>query len=279
MAIDRAKVVELYSSGLTTTRVAQELGCSRPSVSRILKEEGVFTRSRSLDLDEALIQELYRGGLSIRSIAKRLGCSYKAIFNRLDEKRTPWKDPDIDPDEVIRLYIKQRMSSRHAAQVLGCSDTFVRTVLGQEGVLRRCSSPFGTRQRFRHHGHPVKLGSGWERHVYSILWREFGEGFFFQGEFGEREHKCTPKLDLVRARGLAEKYAANKDTYTWHPDFLIPGFGILEVKGGWKARQRWNQCVVPCIRATEMEYEVYALNVSPYGTRSWEELEDLLEQV
>ena len=226
--------------------------------------------------------DLYLSGLTLSEVAEEVGCFWVTVRKRLLDRGIAIRDghrPEINDNAIKRMYIEGLLTTSEIANRLGCSNVTVTKRLRRNGVRLRPSGPFGTILRFRHHGYPVKLGSGWERHVYSILWREFGEDFLFQGEFGEREHKRTPKLTLIRDPGIPRKYRTKKDTYDWHPDFFIPGFGILEVKGGWKVRQKWNQCIVPCIRATEMEHEVHVLNRPPYFTKTWADLHSLLEVI
>ena len=279
---------ELYiERKLSIQDVAKRVGHSPQVVGRHLQRMSVsrkpWEENKRRDLDSSEIARLYGRGLSTYQVANLLGCCYSTISSRLREMgirvrtRAEQHRIDVDEDEVVRLYSKCHMTTSEISSILGVSADVVRSRLRENSVPRRPPGHFGSVRVFRHHGHPVKLGSGWEAQVYSILWREFGEDFLFQGEFGERKHKCTPRFRLDLADNLPERYQTKKDHYGWHPDFVIPDLDmVIEVKGGWKVRQRWNQCVIPCLKTTDFPHAVYGVLDSPYKVSTWDQLRNIL---
>lgn len=78
MKLDPARVAELYNRPMSIAQVAAELGCSYPTVKRVMRENGIEPRERwwnssgtSLPLDQ--IQEMYESGMTCKEICAKLG--------------------------------------------------------------------------------------------------------------------------------------------------------------------------------------------------------------
>jgi hypothetical protein len=268
--------------------IASLFGESPNTISLRLRKLNIPIReyegNKKKDLDDAKIVRMYESGQSCNQLAQVFHCSHSVILERLHAAGVEVRDGtlDLDEDKILRMYTKQGIQAQEIADLLGCSHNAVRKRLRKLGVEIRPASKFGSIRAFKYHKCQVKLGSGWEAGVYSHLWHKFGDGgFFFQGEFGPRSHLTTPKFSLRRPEGLPVAYTTNKSTYDWHPDFMIPGFGIIEVKGGWMVSQRWNQCVVPCIMASVdlLKCPVYVLKQDPHKACNWKQLRKMLERV
>ena len=279
--IDEERLKDMFAAGMRKEDMAAEFGCSTATVNKNLKKHGIESRPniRRLSLDASRLREMHEKGMSCGDIAMRVGCSKPTVIDRLralgiqTHSATPNRI-DIDIDSLTEMY--RVLSVSEISATLEVSRGTVLNRLREAGIHIRPASSFGRVRKWKPHGCPVKLDSGWEAGVYRILWKEFGDGgFLFQGEFGEREHLCTPSLQLNRPLSLPERYRSKvKTMYEWTPDFVIPSLGwIVEVKGGWKTRQRWNQCVIPCIRSTpDFPFEVYEVRTNPHSIRSFDEL-------
>ena len=282
--IDKDSLTKMYLEKMKSAKeIARILGCGPNTVISKLERMGIVVRNdcnRKKDIKKKDIRRLYlKDKLSVNEVARKLGCSASVMRERLLDMRIEIRDTrlELDEDRIIHMYTKLGMPANEIAEAIGCAHNVIRRRLRENGICIRPSSRFGSIKIFKAHGHLVKLGSGWEKHVYSILWKEFGDNFLFQGEFGDRQHKQTPKFTLNKPT-LPIRYKTNKDTYLWHPDFVIPSLNIiLEVKGGWRARQRWNQCILPCIGSTpDFQYEIYEMRTIPYKIKTWAELKDIL---
>lgn len=72
---DIERIVRLYKSGLSATAVAQQLGISKTTTLRYLKESGVQVRRGKRQVDVEGIVEDYARGLSLRDVGARHGMS------------------------------------------------------------------------------------------------------------------------------------------------------------------------------------------------------------
>ena len=267
-------------------QISKESQWSPNVVNRALRDIGIDIRrdsNQKKNFDRDRITRWYQEGLSTQTIANRLGCSASIIRDRLlqwDIEIRSSTRIEMDEERILYLYNKVGMSAQEIADHIGYSHNAIRKRLRENNIVRP-SGKFGSVRVFKPHGYPVKFGSGWEARMYQILWRVFGEeGFFFQGEFGDRENRCTSKMELNKPENLPSRYITNKNTYTWHPNFLVPTLGIIEIKGGWRIRQKWNQCIIPCIRATpNLGYSIWVLKSSPFEATSWTDLRGKLELV
>lgn len=287
--VDDAEVVTLYESGLNSNQVADRLDCSGRTIIRVLKRMNVERKSyrqvKNKELKEAPLLDEYVSGVSITDLASRYNCDVTTMYRHIRKSGACIRPShyyfsyDIDIELVASMY-RDGLTISEISERLGVSGGVIRSRLDKADVIR-VHPQFGSVKRFKHHGQLVKLGSGWEKHVYSILWKEFGEDFLFQGEFGDRKYKSVNTMLLNRPLNLTAQFSAIKNTYDWTPDFVIPSLNmVIEVKGGWRARQRWNQCVVPCLRATPtIPIEIFEMGVDPYGMRNWSDLKRVLKPI
>jgi hypothetical protein len=83
---DHQAIVDLYLTGLTTERVAQQIGCSVKTVRRQVREARV-SRARRLDIDD--IARRYQAGQSTIEIGAAIGSSTGAVSNAMRRAGIP----------------------------------------------------------------------------------------------------------------------------------------------------------------------------------------------
>lgn len=289
-AEDEIEVVLLRTEeNMSSIDIASRFKCSSNAVRHLLKRKGVPTSNIRTKVNERIdtedVIQRYKE-MNIAQLSRYFNCTGQLITKILIEAKVDINSkPNIvhlDVDKVTRMY-KSGMVIREIAGIFGVSRSTIRGRLLKAEIPIRPSGEFGSIRLFKAHGQLVKLGSGWEARVYSILWREFGDGgFLFQGEFGSRKERCTPKFILNKPLTLPEKYRAKyKTVYTWHPDFVIPSLNaVIEVKGGWRATQTWNQCIIPCLKSTsDLNHKVYEMRSIPYKIKTWKGLKKVLTRI
>ena len=82
-----------YLGGETVYQLAEAFGCSRQTVSAVLKRNGVMTRGQKLD--EATVGELvrlYRSGRSMAAVSEELGISTRSVLNYLQASGVQTRD-------------------------------------------------------------------------------------------------------------------------------------------------------------------------------------------
>ena len=291
--LDEEAMVRMYvDRKMSAPQIADKLGCSDTTVRKYLRLNGIGIRtpgeSNKLDLDTDLLIDMYVGRkMSAPQIADKLRCNKITVCNHLRRAGVNIRasseshELNLDMSLLVRMYVDQKMTTAQIAEQMGCTNVTVCNRLRKHGVALRPGGSLGYIDDWTH-PYPLRFGSGWEAHVYKVLLGGRNRRFLFQGEFGARKAYCTPKIRLNRPADLPKRHQAKtKNTYLWHPDFMIPFLGvIIEVKGGWRARQKWNQCIIPCIRATpDLGYEVYEMGVDPYKIQSLAELKKTLVRI
>jgi DNA-directed RNA polymerase specialized sigma24 family protein len=81
-------IIGLYKSGLSTTAIAQQLGCHKSTVWRRLKNAGTEFRPAWFDRQKfptLQIVCLYCEGLTAREVAAKLGCTRRTVTRRLHQ--------------------------------------------------------------------------------------------------------------------------------------------------------------------------------------------------
>jgi transposase-like protein len=79
-AEQQATVVARYSSGETSTVLADEYGVAKSTILRILRESRVVVRRQSLTAEQVSeAADLYESGLSLSQVAKRLDVNQETM--------------------------------------------------------------------------------------------------------------------------------------------------------------------------------------------------------
>ncbi len=124
-AIDRNSVAELRRRGLSSTDIAQRLGCSKAGAAKVIKEleaDGTVdrfhardverARARANDPHRATIVRMRRQGLSYPDIAKRIGCAPGTVFKkvmRLEREGVLAKWGHEDESLALTRYLQEHM--------------------------------------------------------------------------------------------------------------------------------------------------------------------------
>lgn len=114
-------------------------------------ESGALIRTvdpQRMPVDREHVRSLYRDGFTQPEIARRMGlnpASVSRILKKIGEPTRPpnsyrWSAPD--PDEVVRLYVDERLGLRAVSRVTGASVKLVVRALQSRGIeTRRPGTP------------------------------------------------------------------------------------------------------------------------------------------
>lgn len=145
------RIVALYQGGMSTRKLAGEIGIDRSTVTDVLKRRGVSMRSLESvrgriprDLEDHLV-ELYRSGNSAYRVGVMTGRSTFLVMRVLRRQgvslrsraRPPQKSapPEIE-HRILRLY-DEGYSRIRTAQLVGVSEWVVRRVLAHHDTTMR----------------------------------------------------------------------------------------------------------------------------------------------
>jgi hypothetical protein len=155
-------VGRLYAGqGLSTYRIAEIAGISRPRVGRLLRKAGVPVkprgagRRRPLGAEQAalvdLMELLYlRSRLSSGQIAAVTGIPERTVRSRLRARGVPmrtrgWPNREdratVPADELVRLYVRDGLSAAEAGRVLGVPGRVVLRAAHDQGLPVRLGGP------------------------------------------------------------------------------------------------------------------------------------------
>lgn len=106
MTLDTQEVVSMYESGMSGTKVAEELGVTSAAVYYHLRKAGVDT-SRGVDADRAA--ELYESGMTTPEVADELGVAISTIHYHLKKQGVEMRSRgarrmDLPVDEIIERW-------------------------------------------------------------------------------------------------------------------------------------------------------------------------------
>ena len=285
--LDTSTLLAAYNEGVALSTIAEQMGCSTTAIKSRLVDLEAPPRPRATHqkvvLNEELLIEKYLSGLPSTALQRTFKCSYATILKRLRAQGITIRDAgsysrrdDVDTDMLIDLYTEGWSSDRVAGH-LGCSAHLVRRRLVEMGVERRSGSPHGG--ICVHDGVTVKVDSGWEAHVFTVLRDHFGDTIRFQGEFGKRSEMRTRTLILAKPDAVRRVYLPHRPHYNWTPDFFIPPLNLyLEVKG-WHGLPKWESVIVPSIRHNVLKTRVAALTINPYRMKTWPKLRGVLHYI
>jgi len=104
-----AIVIEMYEDGLSTYDIAEQLDVNRHTISRILKENEIETRTiadyHKLKHDDIVL--LYKEGKNKHEIAKELGLTYYTVRKVLEDKGLALNKKDRETVAIAR-YIQMK---------------------------------------------------------------------------------------------------------------------------------------------------------------------------
>lgn len=146
---ERARIVELYSAGLSLDQTAAQVRRSYNTVWRVVDMAGVMRRrpddvTLTLPQKQAVVAS-WRERYSLRAVARHTGHRAATVLQVL-------LDANIDPtpglgvhrsalaDHMSQLYTEEGMSVREVAAAVNRSYGTVHNALSDRGVLRRRGS-------------------------------------------------------------------------------------------------------------------------------------------
>jgi DNA-directed RNA polymerase specialized sigma24 family protein len=135
---------------LSDVEIAEELGCSQPTVTRWRNRLDIEQPENSPWRDEGLLNELYKEqGLSDAEIAEELGCTPDCITKWRDKfgiESDYYVDSALDDEEKLKqLYEDEELSTYDIADRFGCCEYSVRKRLIEFGIERRSQSDYANR--------------------------------------------------------------------------------------------------------------------------------------
>jgi DNA invertase Pin-like site-specific DNA recombinase len=137
---------DLYlKQGLTVEETARRVHIRRPTVSRILKSEGVTVPKKpqripgkpKRNLEKILHLYLHRGWTAER-IAEHFGCTTRAIFHQIYNagKSRASLRPPLDPAKIKELYIDDGVTVKQIAEQFRVGHHAINKILDSEGIER-----------------------------------------------------------------------------------------------------------------------------------------------
>lgn len=211
MQSDIPRVISLYQSGLTMSKVAKECGYrSHVSILRILVKAGIPTRSReefmvgkSNARKHSLVQDLYSYGVNTEGKAYLLGLlysdgwvstskptSYTVGFGSTDLELVEIVTKILEASHPIRVKKSRKVSHKNMYEVRFDSKLLVSDLIAL-GCVERKSHVLA---------YPSNLGPDMTRHFIRGLWD--GDGSVTHTRV--KEGKPYLRLSLVGSKGITE---------------------------------------------------------------------------
>ncbi len=143
---DHQCIAEMYESGTALLVVAEEFHCSKKTIEKILRSQGVELRHdgcRFVSSECNEIAAMYEKGLSQDKIAKKLGTDEKTIARTLRRSGVPIRSDgkrhftEEEQKEMARLYQEEEYTQSGIGAVFSCSQTAVYFILKKLGVKAR----------------------------------------------------------------------------------------------------------------------------------------------
>lgn len=142
--IQQKKIIELYEKGLTTEQIAKKYKVRRRTISTVLKENNIQTRTSSklTSEDREHILNLYKKGATITQISLEMQTSYSYISKILTEsglhspirrKKMSSKIPPFTQSKICDSY-KQGISIEKLGKMYSLSPPTIRKILGLNHV-------------------------------------------------------------------------------------------------------------------------------------------------
>jgi hypothetical protein len=147
--LDR-EIIELFNKGLNYRQIATYFKTDSKIIIKRLSRNGIsatiLPKERRLDLDNNVILESYNQGNSPEKIAKLLKTNCVTIRNRLKQQGIiliPSKRDDVKTEELIKLYVEDKLSTTKIAYKFNTTAQMVKTRLKQAGISRRSKKEAG----------------------------------------------------------------------------------------------------------------------------------------
>ena len=133
-----ALIIEMYEDGLSTYEIAQELELNRHTISRILKENKIETRTIAdyHKFKHEDIESLFKEGRNKHEIAQELGLTYYTVRKVLEDKGLILNKKDRESVAIAR-YIQMKnkgYENEYIAIFLNLSEKQLNKLVRNSGV-------------------------------------------------------------------------------------------------------------------------------------------------
>ncbi len=242
------KIINLYESGLSLSKVSVLLNRKKNNIKKILIDNNVWVEGRDnvkKNLNEELIIDLYNSGLSLQKIADKLNISKSPIkrvikgAGILRSGTSSGKKIELslkDKDMIKRLYLEEFKNSDEIAEELKLSKSFVDKYLHNSDYRRNRSESISLSKTGVKLSEKTKMNmslaqqkfakSGKRKQAGGVCKNYVVEGIKCQGTYEKwfldkllEENKNLPK----NAQSINTPYG------TYYPDFELNG-KFIEIK-------------------------------------------------
>jgi len=142
-----ALIIAMYEDGLSTYEIAQELEMNRHTISKVLKENRIETRTIAdyHKLKHGDIEELFNKGKTKHEIAKELGLTYYTVRKVLEDRGLILNKKDRETVSIAR-YIQMKnkgYDNEYIAIFLDISEKQLNKLIRNSGVnvsIVRCKT-------------------------------------------------------------------------------------------------------------------------------------------
>lgn len=139
-------IISLYGAGQSRSAIARQVDVHRVVVDDVLRRAGVELRSRRKLPPADAWAHRYLAGETAAQIAATYGTSPEAVYRSLhlasvDRRAAGARGTPLPDEDVVALYVDQRLSLRDTANLLGASIPRVREVLAHLGKPRAGFDP------------------------------------------------------------------------------------------------------------------------------------------
>ncbi len=133
-----ALIIAMYEDGLSTYEIAQELEMNRHTISKVLKENRIETRTIAdyHKLKHSDIEELFNKGKTKHEIAKELGLTYYTVRKVLEDRGLILNKKDRETVSIAR-YIQMKnkgYDNEYIAIFLDISEKQLNKLIRNSGV-------------------------------------------------------------------------------------------------------------------------------------------------
>jgi hypothetical protein len=142
--ISDREILELHKKGLNYRQIAKYFKTDSKVIIARLVRNGVqiikLSKETRQDLDNNIILQLYKEGKSTSAIAELLKTNDVTIGNRLKSQGITFESnyrDDIKTEEIIKLYVDEKLSTRKIAKRFNTTAQLIKTRLEKAGIARR----------------------------------------------------------------------------------------------------------------------------------------------
>ncbi len=252
-----AEIAEKRRAGATLAQLAAEYGVSVRTIEERVRAEGIKAFEwAGKDADH--YAEMYAAGMTLSEIGRVTGVTHHTVSKWLERRgirecqstgptqgemaeRLARTLSDAERAEIVRLYATQH-GVDDIAEMMNCSHTTVGRVLRQSGVTLRPQGAEGVTPAGR-----ARISATHKGKRRPVEWRQrIADGIARAQKQGKMQTRSS-KLETLAALALKDLGIAftrqtpvpvpprsgKRRVRYLYPDFLVEGFGVIEVFGGY----------------------------------------------